>query len=141
MVLNVLNKLPNRDLCTEHLHQKALEHSTLLKYRFISGEPVTVPDPESWLSLTDPTGRIKLTWETDVSETVSPRAHSCTSLSKLHVHLANNHHDTVRHTPFGTEAHVNMISSTIMILTHAALRFTCTPPLIFVNETGTYRQT
>ena len=68
VTLDVLNKSPDRDLRAEHMRQKALEHNTLLKYGFTTGHPVAVPDPESRLSLTDPSGNVKLTWESDVSE-------------------------------------------------------------------------
>ncbi len=68
VTLDVLNNLPDHHLHAEHLHQKALEHNTLLNYGFISGDMVPVPDPESRLSLTDPSGNIILTWESDTSQ-------------------------------------------------------------------------
>src|SRR6266849_2053801 len=68
VTLDVLNNLPDHHLHAEHLHQKALEHNTLLNYGFISGDMVPVPDPESRLSLTEPSGNIILTWESDTSQ-------------------------------------------------------------------------
>jgi hypothetical protein len=70
VTLEHLNKPPDRDLRVEHMRQKALEHNTLLNFGFMSGRPATVPDPESRLALTDPTGNVKLTWESE-----RPNAH------------------------------------------------------------------
>src|SRR6266852_6519112 len=63
VTLEHLNKSPDRDLRAEHMRQKALEHNTLLKFGFVTGHPATVPDPESRLALTDPTGNVQLTWD------------------------------------------------------------------------------
>lgn len=63
VTLEDLKKSPDRDLRAEHMRQKALEHNTLLKFGFMSGRPATVPDSESRLALTDPTGNVELTWD------------------------------------------------------------------------------
>lgn len=59
-----LNKLPPKRLRDEHIQQKAVEHTALMRLGYIRGDmvPVPGPDPEAKarIVLTDQFGKVKL---------------------------------------------------------------------------------
>ena len=80
-----LNKPPPRHLREEDDRQRALEHNTLVRLGYIQGDIVPVPDPEAKarVVLTDPSGKVKLTWK--IEGEAAPERPVASALSKRQI--------------------------------------------------------